>query len=442
MANWLSNAQGSRIILICDARTVSTWISREATSIFGKAGKKLLYFDCSHIRHFLINNRPLTGIQRVTLNSLVGAWKRLGSGKVKALVFNAASASFLAIDVVELLQLGSSQNAVMQKCEFGDNDAVVLTEFLWDLTAGMATTSREHFGGARIFRLVYDVIPLSMPQLCPKSWRNKFRKFISSGIKNADFVMTISEFSKMDIEKHFPDECVKQTLTVLKLPHEFIGVHDMLDSAGLLPYQSSPNSIVSALTFGLEDEPFVLMVGTIDERKNQIAAIRAWNELCSRHGSKVPRLVFVGGLSSHSILFKMKMRYALRSAKKFLHLKKCNDLGLRWLYQHCQFSIFLSHYEGWGLPVGEGLWFGRPVVSSRSTSLPEVGEQFADYIDSESETSLLAGLERLLFDDNYRQSRSNQIGQGKFRTWDEFCERMLTSIDQLMHVDNVGSAEK
>lgn len=389
----------------------------------------MLYFDCSHLRHFLINRRPLTGIQRVTLNSLVGAWKRLGSGKVKALVFDAASARFLAVDVADLLQLGSAQNALMQKCEFGGNDAVVLTEFLWDMTAGMATTRREHFGGARIFRLVYDVIPLSMPQLCPKSWRRKFRKFISLGIKNADFVMTISEFSKMDIEKHFPDECAMQTLTVLKLPHEWIGVHDMLDSAGLLPYQSSPNSIVSAPTFGLEDEPFVLMVGTIDERKNQITAIKAWNELWSKHGNKVPRLVFVGGLSSHSILFKMKMRFALRSAKKFLHLEKCDDLGLRWLYQHCQFSIFLSHYEGWGLPVGESLWFGKPVICAHTTSLPEAGEGFADYVEADNEAELLAKIESLCFDENYRNGRAARIDRSSLRTWEKFSRGLLDYVN-------------
>ncbi len=45
------------------------------------------------------------------------------------------------------------------------------------------------------------------------------------------------------------------------------------------------------------------------------------------------------------------------------------------------FSVFPSFEEGWGLPVGESLIFGRPCLASNASSVPEVGGEFVDYID-------------------------------------------------------------
>ena len=49
-----------------------------------------------------------------------------------------------------------------------------------------------------------------------------------------------------------------------------------------------------------------------------------------------------------------------------------SDRELAYLYQRCLFAAYPSLYEGWGLPVGEAAWFGKYVISSNATSLPEV----------------------------------------------------------------------
>ena len=367
--------------------------------------------------------RPLTGIQRVTLNSLIGAWERLGSSGVKVIFYDKSAGRFLVCDVEQLLRPNCSDH--QGSCNFQKADCVILSEYLWDTTVANATLQRKNFGPARLYRLVYDVIPLAMPKLSPWTWAYKFRRFISGCIENADCVITISDFSKSDIQKYFPRECQNKPIHVLKLPHEFIGVQTILELAGF----GAKNLKTEHAERALVSEPFVLMVGSIDERKNQLGAIEAWQKLFLKHGNKLPKLVFVGGLSSHGYFFKAKIRRALKQTDKFIHLAECDDDGLRWLYQNCQFSIFISHYEGWGLPVGESLWFGKPVISARTTSLPEVGEDYADYVDADNEAELLAKIELMCFDQNYPIGRAERIDHQKLWTWEKFSEKMLNCIN-------------
>ena len=58
-----------------------------------------------------------------------------------------------------------------------------------------------------------------------------------------------------------------------------------------------------------------------------------------------------------------------------------SDYDLAFLYQHCLFTIYPSFAEGWGLPVGESLGYGRPCVASKVTAIPEVGGSLCKYFD-------------------------------------------------------------
>ena len=62
-------------------------------------------------------------------------------------------------------------------------------------------------------------------------------------------------------------------------------------------------------------------------------------------------------------------------------LTNASDAALVELYRHCLMTSYVSFAEGFGLPVGESLAYGKPCVASRATSLPEVGGDFAKYID-------------------------------------------------------------
>lgn len=79
-------------------------------------------------------------------------------------------------------------------------------------------------------------------------------------------------------------------------------------------------------------------------------------------GDATPMLVLVGRSG-----WKIQQLGAFLDATGNVHgqvfqMGDASDGEVAWLYQHCQFTVFPSSYEGWGLPVGESLWFGKPVI--------------------------------------------------------------------------------
>ena len=67
--------------------------------------------------------------------------------------------------------------------------------------------------------------------------------------------------------------------------------------------------------------------------------------------------------------------------RSYRALGHANDAELRALYENCEFFVYPSLYEGWGLPVAEALAFGKFVLASDRGSIPEVGGDLVEYID-------------------------------------------------------------
>ena len=91
-----------------------------------------------------------------------------------------------------------------------------------------------------------------------------------------------------------------------------------------------------------------------------------------------------------------------------LHLPAATDREMCWLYENCLFTLYPSHYEGWGLPVAESLARGKLCIASNSSSLPEIGGDLVDYHDPLD----LFGLKELVLralDDDGRGRREDEI---------------------------------
>ena len=110
-------------------------------------------------------------------------------------------------------------------------------------------------------------------------------------------------------------------------------------------------------------------------------------------------------------------------------LSNVSDEELAILYQECLFSVYPSFYEGWGLPVTEALCYGKPVLVSRSSALPEAGGEVVDYFDLGDAADLSARLEKLIFDPSYRAEREATIRTDfKARSWQSIAEDLQKTI--------------
>ena len=379
----------------------------------------MIYIDSSHLHEFLKVGKPLSGIQRVTLNCLVGLWRVFGTEQVRALVFFMPEKSYKSCRVEDFLHGGGRHELRLYPCSFSKGDKVLLSEYFWNSAVTAAASRHETFGQAQVFRMIYDVIPLAMPRLFAWSWVRKFRRYVRDAISSADVVLTNSQFSVGDIQKFFPALEFKTPIRIVKLPHEFLGVEDVLAEFAAPHTKQLNQSLKPTGAEALRSLHYVLVVGSLEARKNQQAVMAAWNLLYAKYGEKLPKLVLVGSITSHNWFYKRRMRKGIEANPKILHLKGVNDEGLRWLYRNCLFSLFPSNYEGWGLPIGESLWCGRPVLSGTSTSLPEVGGDLVTYADPNDQPAFIAAIEKMLFDGDYLAQQISKISGAKLRSWND-----------------------
>jgi hypothetical protein len=195
---------------------------------------------------------------------------------------------------------------------------------------------------------------------------------------------------------------------------------------------SNPLPAAALAQWGLEDTPYALFVSTIESRKNHLLAFEAWAELLRRHGkAKVPRLVCVGrnGWLNDHIFARLNASAELRSHVTIIHQASDEELAL--FYRCCEFTVYPSHYEGWGLPITESLCYGKVPVIADNSSLPEAGAGFALMFEDDSVSGLVEAVEKVAFDDGWRATRETDIRAGFTpRTWTQVAGQISDALER------------
>jgi glycosyltransferase involved in cell wall biosynthesis len=171
----------------------------------------------------------------------------------------------------------------------------------------------------------------------------------------ADWIVAISEASRrqyLDTFPHFPE----QRMRVVYPCSRFASTHGM----GTRP---------KALD-GIAAGGFWLNVGTIEPRKNQRRLVDAYARYRALGGRPMP-LVLAGGRGWLMDDFQAHLERTGTAAQVRM-TGYVSDAELIWLYRNCYANLYPSLYEGFGLPVLEGMQFGAATVASNASSIPEV----------------------------------------------------------------------
>jgi glycosyltransferase involved in cell wall biosynthesis len=134
----------------------------------------------------------------------------------------------------------------------------------------------------------------------------------------------------------------------------------------------------------LDDFPaggYWLNVGTIEPRKNQRRLVEAYARYLSLGGAPMP-LVLAGGKGWLMEDFQKHLS-ELGIDAQIVMTGYVTDDELIWLYRNCYANLFPSLFEGFGLPVLEGMQYGAPTLTTHSTSIPEVAGEAAILLDPE-----------------------------------------------------------
>jgi glycosyltransferase involved in cell wall biosynthesis len=244
-----------------------------------------------------------------------------------------------------------------------------------------------------------------------------FRDYLLPAIRQSGMLLSISEHTRRDLQLYARQEGVALP------PVEVVRLGEDLPSEW-----HGPAPTVEGLTPG---RPFVLCVSTVEVRKNHQLLYHLWRRLAQRHGDRLPQLLLIGvkGWLADDLVH--QFRTDPLTQRSIVHLPHCQDHQLQGLYRHCLFTVYPSHYEGWGLPVAEALGHGKAVVCSNAASLPEIAPELCELLDPCDLPAWQRAVERLLFDPGELRAREDRARR-EFRrtTWADTAAQCLAHLER------------
>lgn len=148
------------------------------------------------------------------------------------------------------------------------------------------------------------------------------------------------------------------------------------------------------------DKPYLLFIGRLEERKNIVRIIETFEILKERYA--LPHQLVLAGKPGYGY---EKIRSRIRAAKYHADIRELGYVSEeeKWeLLRGADIFLFPTLYEGFGIPVLEAQSVGVPVITSDTSSLPEVGGEGAGYVDPLSAESIAEGVSRILSDTAFR----------------------------------------
>ncbi|KTT04507.1 glycosyl transferase family 1 [Pseudomonas oryzihabitans] len=256
---------------------------------------------------------------------------------------------------------------------------------------------------------VMDLIPQIHPEWVTLKLRRLKNWLFNQSVGWADQVITISEYSKRDIVR------------LLGIAEERVHVTPLGVDAQYFSRQSEVTRQEVLRKHSLEPG-FFLFVGTLQPRKNLAVVLAAHAQLPEAVRKRHP-LVVVGrnGWRAESLVEELRALEARGEGKWLEYLPQADVIAL---LQSAAALVFMSLFEGFGLPVIEAFAARCPVICSNTTSLPEVVGDAALLADPQDPKAITKAMLELLDDPSAVRQRVEE-GEGRARgyTWDRCAAR-------------------
>jgi len=229
---------------------------------------------------------------------------------------------------------------------------------------------------------LHDLIPLRHPETEKLVAQLYWRLQIPIAARRSNFIITDSEHARQEIMADFQVAPERIKAVMLGFNPDMLEQRESTDAAAI------------RLKYGLPDA-YILYVGTIQPRKNIDTMIKAYHRLTKQRN--MPMLVIVGRKGwLYDKLFALIAELGL--TEKILFTGFVPDEELPYIYDGATVFIYLSFFEGFGLPPLEAMACGIPVVTSDTTSLPEVVGEAGIAVPPADIERVMAAIVRLLDD--------------------------------------------
>ncbi len=257
---------------------------------------------------------------------------------------------------------------------------------------------------------MHDIVPIAHPDPRWRGWQKnlRWRRRYGATAARATLIIADSQFTADEIHR------------MLGVPYERMRVVLLAADDFAIP---SPATDVATLELLGVRTPYVLAVGAADRRKNLALLDRAMPAVIAKHPGL--SLVLAGPRRED------QAETAPPAWRKTLGFVTENQLAA--LYRMASVLVMPSTYEGFGLPVLEAMRLGTPVISARSSSLPEVGGDAAIWVDAADDVDLARKIDVVVSDPRVSaEMRAASLARAACFSWDATARATLAAFDEAL----------
>jgi glycosyltransferase involved in cell wall biosynthesis len=265
--------------------------------------------------------------------------------------------------------------------------------------------------------VVHDLNFEHYPQDLKRSTGDFWRKRTRAGVQKASRIVAVSDFTKNDLIQTYG-----------------VGSHlvDVVYNAAGYAYKPI-GELAQANTRSqyAGGKPYFLFVSSIHPRKNLHRVLQAYDLFREKAGVEF-RLIVVGkkfwdypemGAAFDSMKFKNEVIFTGRLEQE--------DLAA--LTAAATASLYVSYYEGFGIPIIEAMKSGTPVVYAHATALPEVAGDAGVGVDPFSVDEIAGAMQKLATNVDFRQDQiAKGLTRAEFFNWDNSAEQLWTCMEKLL----------
>jgi len=251
---------------------------------------------------------------------------------------------------------------------------------------------------------VHDLTFMHYPDYITAESRHYYNDQIASAVQQADHILSDSESTKQDM------------ISMLNVPADKITVHMLGVDEKFEPLpKETTQPIIQSLN--LPDD-YILVVGTIEPRKNLVGLVKAYRDLLTELPD-APPIVIVGRAGWHYEQLIAEIE-AIGINDHLIFANNVSDDQLPAVYNHALTLVTPSFYEGFGLPALEAMACGTVPIVSNLSSLPEITGDIGLLIDPHDTNTLTDALKKVLTDSEWCEEQSKAgIQRAKQFTWEE-----------------------
>jgi glycosyltransferase involved in cell wall biosynthesis len=265
---------------------------------------------------------------------------------------------------------------------------------------------------------LHDVLFETHPQYFGKHFVRMARWSARHAVRKARITFAVSEYSRLQIARHYGIDAARVVLTTNAVERERF--HPRAASG-----EVDPAELATLARFGLRSGGFLCTLGRLEPRKNHVTLVRAYAEL----GSTAPPLAIIGQRDfAYEEVFALIEQLGLGERVRIL--EDVDDDALPVVLRHAAVMAYPSRAEGFGMPVLEALASGVAVITSDTTSLPEVAGDAAWLVAPDDVAALTAALAAALAESPAARRERIERGfaqAGRF-TWSHSAANLLRAV--------------